>query len=317
MTQQKQPRLQIPVSQSAMDLQVVQIEMLQDKPFCLRDKMPDIKYDTWYYSVRDLSDNMTKDLTAYTGLYNTLEDTMYGVGAVLAVARVGEGTETRYTAKLISGPTRSSAVVTSQPSFSNSQSPSPVQATQQRATHMVWTPLTNEEKNVKLTIANHHIDMLESVMALVSVRESFDDLTPDQIARIATGALIQADRTYRPGMVIAGSESDSVSHRLEVAVGGKVGDEKTQAFINFIMSEVGSSVLTSKDSVISLLIRFSFSGKDITAADNDELLTIVNACAEFVDAMLLPYGTNSDGEQQEDFIIEGIINEYGFGIPAF
>jgi len=188
-------RLQIPESDSYSDLREINVKLLFDDPFALHEKQ-ETDYEVWFYTVEDLADGVEKSITAYKGLHGHIQKTGGVTGSTLSLGKVGSGKSTQYFIKHTGGPKRDARVAT-QPTTANAVPSKSATASNQ------YEPYTEEEMKTILQLCGHHLDVYEEFLAAVTMRPGFRGLTEDQMARLATGAMIATMRTYRRGMTVA------------------------------------------------------------------------------------------------------------------
>ena len=272
---ERKPKLEIPVSDNPRELDEVEVEMLFDSPYAYHEHNPDASYEVWYYTVRVIDSNEEMSVTAYSGLHTDIERTNYDVGATISLARIGEKKKTVWMCSYVSGPKRETNVVpTVQPALSANGANAPARAVQSS----VWTPYNSSDTEVMLAIMDADLDLLEQSLALVSTREAFAEVSLDQQVRIAVGARINAGRVFRPGMRLASKEDDTPLMRFMLDVGSAdedgLLDAVTDALINY-------TELRDKDEVVNTIVKFGLSSASIKAGGRSELERTFNLCHEY------------------------------------
>jgi len=190
-------KLQIPESNSYGELQEVLVELQFDTPYALHENR-DTDYEVWFYTVVDQGDWVEKSLTAYSGLHNHIQKTGGVKGSILSLGKVGSRKETQWFVKWVSGPKQEAREAVARPVATAAPAAAPAPAY-----GSVYTPFTEDEVEAMITLCNHHLDLYEKFYAEVVMRPALSSgMSVDQLARLATGAMISVSRQYKRGMTV-------------------------------------------------------------------------------------------------------------------
>jgi hypothetical protein len=284
----KSERLDIPVSDSIRSIEFVDMELLFDDPYEFEGE----QWNTYYYTVRNLADNQEYSLGATTGLHKRIQKLGVCAGTVISVGRVGSGKETVWDVSYISGPTTTTAKPVSRPPV-KAQASAP---TQPKTNPMVWEPLTQEDANVMLAMAENHLEIYELFYGLVATRQHLAELSDEQQARIATGAMISVSRQYRRGMVIAGQEEQKAQDVFIASVELHMGtDEIVDVVIDGIVTH---TKILDRRGVISLLRDFGMSSQAIKDADADTIMVMYDLCDRYATMTMVDNWDQEDAKAQ-------------------
>jgi hypothetical protein len=288
MSDRKNPKLVIPESESMRSLQFVEVELLYDDPY----EYVGEKYTTNYYTLRNLADNIIYSLGASAGLHSRIQGLGVGKGAVISIARVGSGTNTNWDVGYISGPRDKAARPAA--ASADHQERNRQHVSTQPDNPLVWEPLTQEDLNVMMVMADNHLDIYGMFYALVATKEIFKDLSDDQQARVATGAMISVSRQYRRGMVIAGEKEKTARETFEAETERSMGtDDIVDAVIDGIVKH--TQLLERRD-VINLLRDFSMSSETIKSASAAEIMTLYDLCARYGTMVMIDNWDSEDAK---------------------
>ena len=129
-------------------------------------------------------------------------------GDTMQVLKTGEGTSTRWFAKM-EGAVQKPPAARSQANPNGSAAPASsatvYQSSKSPQTKSSYSP---PDMDSLLRLADYELDKLVAIMQLVKVRPEFGDVSNDQLVRSATTALIAAGRAYYPGITFTSDLSD-------------------------------------------------------------------------------------------------------------
>ena len=271
------PVLDIPVS-DGIDIEAVEVEFLFDTPKDI-DKG---NYTLYVYTV--MHDGVEHVMFAYSGLYRALENIGVTSGTIAQIARIGEGKDTRWLVKHVSGPVvnRSSedspaSSGTSRRDNSQRAQAQPARRTSPSRTDNVYHRISKEEYDVFGELLRDGVRL--ATLAIEVADEEAPEATPEERLKVAMSALVYAKQVYRRGMTVeVGTASRNEPEQLGLFM------EHVRKSDKFYMGIVNGIVrytdATDDDDVITAFGKIGIVGKRDLDADDEETWERVYKIAE-------------------------------------
>lgn len=150
-------------------------------------------------------------------------------------------------------------------------------------TGAVWYPPTDSERDVKVAIGREVIKLQLELMneaQVEAVKAGFPDLTPDVIQDLAATGLIQAERTYRPGMV---AYKPAVLDEIETAFLSGVDDTSEETLVASVLDGIAKAVGKDRRAITELLSSFGLRRDSLSGGQDNQLFLLSVARAYYTE----------------------------------
>lgn len=282
---------------------VYRLEMCFEKPLEYQNEGSFGPYTKYVYTVKHNGEE--KQLSGFTGMHNAIESVGTTKGTVIDLFVIGTGKESRWEAEYISGPKKSA--------YSDSDDiptgfEKPVNQSTGVSMQSVAPILSNEDKNTIIFLADQELDLISAAYALVQSDERFAEFNQDEMLRITHGILINAKKTWRPGMVTP-SQANVISEidewetlfspaeqrfLVSVNVSGNVGD-----FAKSLVGALASELAIMPQEATDYVLKLGIKSDELINAGDSAIVNVMRAAAKL---------HAGDG-------IDEVADEFGFNPP--